>query len=82
MAQHLCPNCHAGELVLFFEADNIPAHSVLLLNSNEEAVRFPKGDIVLGFCPECGFVSNTAFDPALNEYDERYECMWCEVTKH
>ena len=72
-ATHICPTCEKGELSVFFRAGNIPAHSVLLLQSHAEAVAFPKGDIVLGHCPECGFVSNTAFDPALNEYDERYE---------
>ncbi len=71
--QMTCPNCEAGELSLFFEADRIPAHSVLLLHTRTEAIDFPKGKIALGFCPVCGFVSNTAFDPALNEYDERYE---------
>ena len=71
--KHTCPNCESGEMSVFFRAGNIPAHSVLLLQSHDEAVSFPKGDIVLGHCPQCGFVSNVAFDPALNEYDERYE---------
>jgi hypothetical protein len=36
-------------------------------------MEYPKGDIFLGFCPQCGFISNVAFDPKLTEYSERYE---------
>jgi SAM-dependent methyltransferase len=68
-----CPNCEVGELEIFHEVLGVPAHSVLLLNSREEALNFPKGDIRLGVCPNCGFISNVAFDPALNEYSARYE---------
>ena len=44
-----------------------------MLATRQEALDFPTGDIVLGFCGSCGFVYNTAFDPALLEYSERYD---------
>ncbi len=69
----LCPNCEAGEMYVFYEMRRVPVHSVLLLNTREEALSYPTGDIALGFCPACGFVSNVAFDPALHEYSARYE---------
>jgi hypothetical protein len=44
-----------------------------LLQSKEEALNYPKGDILLGYCPNCGFISNLAYDPNLPEYSQRYE---------
>ncbi|HEX9438451.1 MAG TPA: SAM-dependent methyltransferase, partial [Roseiflexaceae bacterium] len=58
---------------VFFELQQVPAHSVLLMPTRENALGYPKGDIRLGFCDTCGFISNVAFDPGLNEYSSRYE---------
>ncbi len=35
--------------------------------------RFPRGTLRLALLPGCGFITNTAFDAALNEYSPRYE---------
>jgi SAM-dependent methyltransferase len=69
----LCPACHSPELKPFYEVDAVPAHSVLLLASREEAVGYPTGTICLALCAACGFISNVAFDPGLHEYSSRYE---------
>jgi SAM-dependent methyltransferase len=58
---------------VFHEQPNVPAHSVLNLSSREQALRYPRGTIRLGFCRACGFISNVDFDPALNEYSENCE---------
>jgi SAM-dependent methyltransferase len=58
---------------IFFEQNRVPTNSCLLLATEAEARGCRKGDIRLGFCPRCGFVSNTAFDPRLTEYSDRYE---------
>jgi hypothetical protein len=58
---------------VFYELESVPVHSVLLLPTREEALDYPKGDIALGFCRVCGFISNVAFDPSLHEYSSRYE---------
>ena len=68
-----CPNCHEGALEIFHTAQSVPTNSCILLATEQEALDYPKGDIVLGFCGVCGFVGNTAFDPALTEYSGRYE---------
>jgi SAM-dependent methyltransferase len=57
----------------FYELRNVPVHSVLLLTTREEALDFPKGDVVLGFCQACGLISNLAFDPGLHDYSTDYE---------
>jgi SAM-dependent methyltransferase len=41
--------------------------------TRQYAVNYPKGDIALGYCNNCGFVSNTLFNPAVHEYSTRYE---------
>ena len=72
-ANHICPNCGAERMSIFYELKNVPVHSVLLLATREEALNCPKGDIVLGFCHLCGFITNVAFDAGLHEYSSRYE---------
>lgn len=69
----ICPCCDSTNIKVFHEATRVPVNSVLLLPTKEEALEFPTGDIALGFCRECGFIFNTAFNPALLEYSERYE---------
>ncbi|MGB6647175.1 MAG: class I SAM-dependent methyltransferase [Bacteroidota bacterium] len=71
--EHKCPSCGWGTMDVFYEVRQIPVHSVLLLPTREEAVAYPKGDIELGFCTHCGFISNIAFDPSKHEYSEKYE---------
>ncbi len=61
-------------MLVFYELEQVPVHSVLLHSSRQEAVEFPKGDVSLGYCPVCGFVSNFAFDPSLQNYlTENYD---------
>jgi len=68
-----CPSCGKNTMSIFYEVRGVPVNSVLLLPTRTEALGFPKGDIVLGFCGECGFISNLAFDPTEQEYSARYE---------
>ena len=58
---------------LFYEIDSVPTNSCILLSSPEEAIGYPRGTLALGFCQDCGFISNVAFDPKLTEYSGRYE---------
>jgi SAM-dependent methyltransferase len=69
----VCPACSASGLWIFHEQADLPVHSCLLLADREEARRFPRGDLRLGFCGDCGFITNTAFDPTLHSYSTRYE---------
>lgn len=69
----ICPSCESGQLQIFYEVKSVPTNCVILLSSREEAISYPCGDIRLGFCPACGFISNVAFNVKLTEYSERYE---------
>lgn len=70
---HSCPNCETGTMNVFHELKMVPTNSCILLSTRDEALSYPKGNIALGFCDRCGFISNTAFDPKLTEYSGRYE---------
>jgi len=68
-----CFNCGASSLSLFYDVRNVPVHSCLLIDDREEALTYPKGDIQLAFCQNCGFIENILFDPTMHEYSSRYE---------
>jgi SAM-dependent methyltransferase len=68
-----CHNCGGWDLPVFYEVRDIPVHSVLLMRSYEEAVEYPRRDLRLGFCTDCGFIQNLLFQPRVHEYSTRYE---------
>jgi len=68
-----CPGCESQKVSIFYRVLDVPIHSVLLLKTKEEALSFPKGNLELSFCHNCGFIYNAAFDPNLLEYSSRYE---------
>ncbi len=70
---HSCPNCGATHISLFYEVNQTPTNSVLLLPTQEQALNFPIGDIRLGVCHQCSFIYNMAFNPKLTEYSAKYE---------
>ena len=68
-----CLACGSDDLDVFHEQHGIPTNSCLLLPTRDEAVLYPRGDLVLALCHSCGFISNSAFDPSMAEYSGRYE---------
>jgi SAM-dependent methyltransferase len=68
-----CPSCTSDNLRVFHRAKGVPVNSCLSLQTREEALAFPRGDISLAFCQDCGFIFNAAFDESLLEYSERYD---------
>jgi len=68
-----CKACGNEGIDVFFELKNVPVQSVLNIATRKNAFSYPTGKIALGFCNECGFISNTAFEPDLLEYDTGYE---------
>ncbi|MBE9138111.1 methyltransferase domain-containing protein [Nodosilinea sp. LEGE 07088] len=71
--QHSCPNCGHHGLSIFYEVDQVPVHSCLMLDTQAEALDFPSEDVSLGFCDQCGFITNTAFDSQWSAYAPNYE---------
>ena len=68
-----CPSCESAGLRIFHRAHDVPVNSCLSLETRDEALAFPRGDIALAFCQGCGFIFNAAFDESLLEYSERYD---------
>jgi hypothetical protein len=68
-----CPSCGSSGLEVFHEQEDIPVHSVRLVATREEALTFPRGSLRLGFCAQCGFITNTAYDSAPQDYSVSYE---------
>jgi SAM-dependent methyltransferase len=68
-----CPACGGRRVETFYRVEGVPASSCLLFDSAEAAAACPVGDIELGFCRDCGFIHNQAFNLALTEYSGRYE---------
>src|SRR3954468_60144 len=68
-----CPACGAHGLSVFYEVEQVPVHSCRLVDTREEADAFPTGSLRLAVCAVCGFVTNLAFDPSLQDYGLAYE---------
>jgi len=63
-----CPSCNTSEMSVFYEAKNVPTNSCLMFSTEAEATSYPRGDVVLAFCNNCGFISNIAFNPSKIDY--------------
>jgi len=72
VAHGCCPAC-GHSMQTFFRQPGVPVNSCILVDSREEALAFPRGDIELGVCTGCGFMCNQAFNPKCAEYSGRYE---------
>jgi hypothetical protein len=68
-----CPACGAEKMQIFYSLDNIPVHSVRLIRSKDEALKFPQGKLDLAQCPVCGFICNLSYNPNLQDYSAEYE---------
>lgn len=72
MTSH-CPACGSPSLHPFHAVDGVPVNSCLLVDDKAVALDFPRGDLRLANCSDCGFITNTAFDPARATYSQDYE---------
>jgi SAM-dependent methyltransferase len=43
------------------------------MESRQEALDLPTGDVVIGWCPHCAFATNMIFDVGMNAYSTKYE---------
>ena len=73
MKKLVCPSCDSLEIRVFHEIRNVPVNSVMNCYTREQALSFPRGDIILGLCEQCGFIYNTAFDRGRVRYSSECE---------
>jgi 2-polyprenyl-3-methyl-5-hydroxy-6-metoxy-1,4-benzoquinol methylase len=72
-ANDCCLICGAGSLEPLISIPDVPTLCNRLCASEAEAADAPRGNISLGYCPDCGHVVNSAFDPARVNYDVLFE---------
>jgi SAM-dependent methyltransferase len=68
-----CHACGSANLTAFFDLTGVPVNSCLMVDSREEALRFPTGDLRLAFCKDCGFIFNLLFNVESITYSAAYE---------
>lgn len=68
----ICPACGAKGLMEFHTQHQIPTNSCPLLDDYAEAAGFSRGELRLGLCDQCGFITNMDFEFKA-EYSARYE---------
>ena len=54
LTENLCPGCGLSSINVFYELKKVPVHSVLLIQTQENAFNFAKEDITLGCCNMAG----------------------------
>lgn len=72
-AADTCPSCSSTDVQVFHRSESLPVNSCILLNDVDTARSYPQGQLRLGFCRACGFISNLAFNPELTRYNDLYE---------
>jgi len=72
-ADDCCLICGTRSPEPLISIPNVPTLCNRLCASEAEAANAPRGNISLSYCPECGHVVNSAFDPARVNYDGQYE---------
>jgi len=68
-----CPSCTSDGIRVFHEIKDVPVNSVMNCDTREQALSFPRGNIILGLCEQCGFIYNTAFDRNRVRYSSECE---------
>jgi SAM-dependent methyltransferase len=68
-----CPCCGGTSTDILYRVPSIPVHSCVLLDTPAAASSFPKRDLELAFCDDCGFTFNHIFDEALMRYSTDFE---------
>jgi hypothetical protein len=66
---HRCDACGEAELVAFADLGRVPVQCGVHWPEQAAALASPAGRMALGYCPECAYVRNLAFDPELVVYD-------------
>ncbi len=68
-AQGACPSCKSqAERSSIYSVNQVPIQSCVLLDTRAEALDYPRRDLELVVCRECGFIYNQIFDAEIVEY--------------
>lgn len=68
-----CPCCRRASLSTLYRQKDIPTTSNLLMPTRGDALRWPRANLTLKLCGDCGFIFNSDFDPSTQQHTARYE---------
>jgi SAM-dependent methyltransferase len=68
-----CRCCGSQATEFLYSVPAIPVHSCVLLSTAEAARSFPRRDLELAFCRDCGFAFNHKFDEDVIGYSTDFE---------
>ncbi len=68
-----CPSCGGSAVEPLYQVRSVPLHSCILLDTPEAARSFPRRDLELVLCPDCGFAFNAIFDDPAMAYASNFE---------
>lgn len=68
-----CPSCGGSSTEPLYQVRSIPLHSCVLLDTADAARSFPRRDLELVLCLDCGFAFNAIFDDAAMAYAVNFE---------
>lgn len=58
LSKHSCSLCDNNDAAIFFEIHEMPTQDGIFSSSKEEALNTVKGDIILSYCENCGYICN------------------------
>lgn len=67
-----CPLCGSTRLATTVVRERLPLMQNVVYATREEALAAPFAPFALASCHDCGFAFNRLFEPALMQYDARY----------
>lgn len=68
-----CPACDGANLEPVYRTESIPVHSCILMNSPQAARAYPRRDLELAVCRDCGLVFNWLFNSSVVAYSPDFE---------
>lgn len=68
-----CPACEHPIVRTFYEVDDIPVQSNLLVRDLKQSQEYPTANVHLAQCEKCGFITNVAFDESRLMMSTDYE---------
>jgi SAM-dependent methyltransferase len=68
-----CQICGSSDIRTFLSRTGVPVHQNLLMADAATARSIARGDLAMGVCESCGFVSNRAFDDRKLSYSDQYD---------
>jgi len=68
-----CPACGWSEALDFHDCGRLPVHIGVLWDDAEQARQAPTGDVLLGYCRQCGFIFNRRYDEGKIWFEPGFE---------